>query len=485
MIQGRLFRPFPGKFGAEVSLDISTFLQKDGREKTVNVLMEGLHRHRFLLFRGQNITWRNQIRFGELFGALYEESSHVNRKKFAGEKDPRVAIFSNDPKHGLKSVGIEGYHVDGNVAPVPHKATMIYCEKAVKHGDTLLAPLREVAAKLAGLGDVAFRSMHMSDVVHPLMYPHPATGDATMVFGLGSLSGLYKKRGRDMSRPETDAIVAQIDVAIQAVDPYRHEWAEGDMLILDNLAMAHYASPGTQDTSHGLRIMRRITLAGTNRPSQRISLASPSSPFPDRRCDRASGSCLVSLKDYVNYTTAPGVFDTRDDARRLCRYALSPRADLARLDTPAKVAMATSIVGVTGEPHWLNAYEIDRAVAWLGEPTTATEGDEHEWIEPGKERRKLGDYPWHTDSGQPNDCDGPGSEPCLFVGPGGKWFDFACGPKEASIKPDGSVVTPGPEITWTDGTRRMHSVFPLCELSLSPAEIDALEGAGRSKTSEL
>jgi hypothetical protein len=84
-IQGRLFRPFPGKFGTEVSLDISTFLQKDGREKTVNVLMEGLHRHRFLLFRGQNITWQNMIRFGELFGALYEESSHVNRKKFAGD----------------------------------------------------------------------------------------------------------------------------------------------------------------------------------------------------------------------------------------------------------------------------------------------------------------------------------------------------------------------------------------------------------------
>merc|ERR1719253_668650 len=138
---------------------------------------------------------------------------------------------------------------------------MIFCEKAVKHGDTFLAPLAEVVAQLApgGAGadpashplrGVAFRSSHVRDVVHPLVYPHPATGDATMVFGLGSLSGQYKQDGRDMTQEETDAVTVQIEAAIQVVDPYRHEWAEGDMLILDNLAVAHYASPGTQDASH-------------------------------------------------------------------------------------------------------------------------------------------------------------------------------------------------------------------------------------------
>jgi len=35
----------------------------------------------------------------------FEESKHVNRKKFHGEYDPRVAVLSNDPKHGLVSVG--------------------------------------------------------------------------------------------------------------------------------------------------------------------------------------------------------------------------------------------------------------------------------------------------------------------------------------------------------------------------------------------
>ena len=36
-----------------------------------------------------------------------------------------------------------------------------------------------------------------------------------------------------------------------------------------------------------------------------------------------------------------------------------------------------------------------------------------------------GDYPWDEVSGQPNDCDGVDTEPCIFVGPEGKWFDFA------------------------------------------------------------
>ena len=129
-----------------------------------------------------------------------------------------------------------------------------------------------------------------------------------------------------------------------------------------------------------------------------------------------------------------------------------------------------------GEPHWILAQEIagTSAIVWGGASEAAAaeaaaavavaaiaSAPEPELASPSTQGADEwgGEYPWDTRSGQPNDCDGPGSEPCIFVGPGGHWFDFACGPKPAV-----AGATPGPEITWGD-TRRMFSIRPLCSVS--------------------
>ena len=51
---------------------------------------------------------------------------------------------------------------------------------------------------------------------------------------------------------------------------YAHDWQEGDFGIMDNLGLAHYASPDTQlpVEEAGLRILHRTTIAGTNRPTK-------------------------------------------------------------------------------------------------------------------------------------------------------------------------------------------------------------------------
>ena len=45
-------------------------------------------------------------------------------------------------------------------------------------------------------------------------------------------------------------------------------WKEGDLAIVDNLALAHYASPGTQAPREevGLRILHRTTVGGGPSP---------------------------------------------------------------------------------------------------------------------------------------------------------------------------------------------------------------------------
>lgn len=58
---------------------------------------------------------------------------------------------------------------------------------------------------------------------------------------------------------------------------YAMKWEEGDFGILDNLALAHYAVPGTQDPASrvGLRILHRTTIEGdaTPRKSMRESVS--------------------------------------------------------------------------------------------------------------------------------------------------------------------------------------------------------------------
>ena len=48
------------------------------------------------------------------------------------------------------------------------------------------------------------------------------------------------------------------------------QWQEGDFMVIDNLAVAHYATEGTQDRPDevGLRILHRTTIGGDVPPTK-------------------------------------------------------------------------------------------------------------------------------------------------------------------------------------------------------------------------
>ena len=323
-------------------------------------IKQDLHTHRYLHFKGQGkLPWEAQLSFMQLFGPVVDEvrcnthighniqptylpqsphpppqSSHVNRREFHGEKDPRVAVFSNNPQFGLPSVGVEGFHCDGNVMEIPHAATLLFCERTIPNADTILSPLNEVAAELIllhgksfpfDLADVLFASSHVDNLTQPLIYPHPLTGNITMFFGLGTLSGRYHlKNGTVLSQEWTDAIVAAIDDVISR-HTVNHEWVEGDMVMLDNLALAHKASSATQ-AENGVRILRRVTLKGTNLLQHRQEDGLESFPH---RCSKTEEVCLVSLASWVGYEDGSGKFHSNAEAgesrRRIeaCRTILN------------------------------------------------------------------------------------------------------------------------------------------------------------------
>lgn len=55
---------------------------------------------------------------------------------------------------------------------------------------------------------------------------------------------------------------------------YSHHWCEGDLIVIDNLAVAHRAAPGAHNPASGLRILHRVTGKGSGPldPDERLRM---------------------------------------------------------------------------------------------------------------------------------------------------------------------------------------------------------------------
>jgi len=432
-------RPLTEVFGAEVLGINVDLIDKQCAEK----LKQESYMYRFLLFRNQELSWQNQIRFTGLLGTPFSETKSINRKPHHKIPSEYLGIFSNDPEQGLTGVGIEGWHMDGSITAIPHAFTLIYCVSSSKNGPTLIVPLREIIDLLTEeersyLETIHFVSGYNSSVTNPLIYQHPVTNEDTLLLALGPLSGQYmqtlseSKTPRILSKDETKFIVDLLESRILGSNLiYSHHYKPKDLIVLQNPSIAHIAGPGSQVSASisGLRLMRRSTVRGTMKPNKTSRI--------QYRCTDSSPEdeayCFFSLKDSVYYPRI-GKFETQSVARQRCRN-INKNADLATITSLEQNSIAAGIISSTNAPHWLNG--------------TNPNGREVFWND------KKGEFTnWDPDSGQPNDYDGP--ELCVAIGPFGRWFDLTCGPKTAP----GS--DPGPVMTWEDGTRQVFNVYPLC-----------------------
>jgi len=286
-----------------------------------------------------------------------------------------------------------------------------------------------------------------------------------MVFGLGRLAGRFQQgalqpsqKPRETTAADSQLIEAAIEKAIDEQFVLRWRWAAGDLLMVDNRAVAHLAASGSQSKpgEAGLRLMRRTTVQSNNIPLKRPLLhALPHECVTERMAGSSDHYCMFSLANEMTYSDME--FDSRAIARQRCKL-LSPDADLAIPSSEERNLAAGHIVSSVAQPHWLGGDDGPNGrVTWLDESNVAGWGT----------NVKL---PWHEPSGQPNDCDGPDSEKCMFMGPDSKWFDFSCSPKVPGVNMYNKTITPGPEVVWEDGIKRMYNIFPLCGLILRDGE---------------
>lgn len=226
--------------------------------------------------RGKYLTGEQQVALTEAFGPGALHSTHG-----VHPESPNRDVFrlSNDQNHGFNQVGPE-WHNDGSFCREVFGHVVYHIIKApAGPGDTRFAHLG-VAYDLLPPADQARYSQCASvnsngGVVHPLVHDHPISGRRSLYLHTGMTGAIIERcegpadptslQGiKAWEEPDMDRLFQQFTALLDRADvSYSHQWQEGDVIIIDNLAVAHKAAPGAHLASSGLRILHRTTAKGS------------------------------------------------------------------------------------------------------------------------------------------------------------------------------------------------------------------------------
>lgn len=262
----------------------------------ISQIKKDVAEHRLLIFREQKtpISGQLQVDFSDLLGKVVSTF-------YEHPKSPHPDVFrvSNDENEGCTNVGRSGWHIDGTFMMTPFKYQTMYFPSVCESGSTEFVGLRELYGSVSKeKQDFWSRLWMMAErrdaPVHPLVYQHPDRFDEiTMCFHCGgqfvdgwlletsansgklpASTSFIDTNGLPTENVETfyqnHQIQNQITKSIEnmefGVSKLRIDWKKGDFSINDNLAIAHYATPGTQNSAEtaGLRVLHRTTVMGEN-----------------------------------------------------------------------------------------------------------------------------------------------------------------------------------------------------------------------------
>ncbi|MEU0173856.1 TauD/TfdA family dioxygenase [Streptomyces massasporeus] len=251
-------KPLNGPFGVEVfDADLGTA----DTERHAAELLEALHRHQLLLFSGQSLTVEDQLRVTSLFGrpALPWDPTHAH------PDSPYVEVFRESPPRAYRRPA-EHWHSDASFRAEPTDATLLYGVTVPPEGGrthfndgrlplaALPARLRERVASLHAVHDFGRNfstlrraSSRVSDeeaqaelmafppVTHPLVRPHPVTGEPALY-----LNEMCLDRVVDLPEDESRELLEELYAhMLHPRWQYVHTWCPGDLLVWDNPSLLH------------------------------------------------------------------------------------------------------------------------------------------------------------------------------------------------------------------------------------------------------
>lgn len=268
--------------GATVSgIDLS----QDFSDAEIAALRDAFNTHGLLLFRGQDVSPEDHVRFSRRFGEL--EHHVLNDALLDGL--PEIYILSNLKKDGRR-VGRAGaghyWHSDLSYMEAPSLGSLLRAIEVPEVGgdtmfanlaaayDALSAPMKSFLAGLEAehhFAKVQSRVMSLGlnkpltpeqlaqtpPVIHPLVRAHPETGRKSLFLSPGFTTGIVGMT------PEESAALLDF-LAGHAAEPrfvYRHQWQPNDVVFWDNRTLMHYAIDD-YDYERDRRHMHRTTIRG-------------------------------------------------------------------------------------------------------------------------------------------------------------------------------------------------------------------------------
>lgn len=264
--------------GAEVhGIDLSS--ESPPPPEVVEALEREMARRGFLVFKSDTqVSPEDFLRASAWWGGRELHSTHGVHPATPGGNQ-HIFRLSNDPRHGIPGVGPQ-WHNDGsfNTDTFSHAGYHIV-RPAEKGGGTYFAHQGAAFDALPAARQEFWRRLSSvnsaSGVVHPAVHEHPVSGRKSIWLHLGMTGAVIEKlRDGDGFRLLNAEELKQLcheyndilDAGLENGYAIGHEYKAHDCIFIDNLAVAHRASPEAHlpAEQQGLRIMHRSTVRGVD-----------------------------------------------------------------------------------------------------------------------------------------------------------------------------------------------------------------------------
>jgi len=275
-------KPLSPACGAEIS---GVDLSKPLSEHEVRAIKDAWGKHLVLVFRGQQVSQDDQLRFAAYFGDLgsRKKAPEALRTRAEGiqQDNEKVLLVSNIKVDG-KPIGAFGegefwFHIDSGYSARPYKYTFLYAlELPSRGGNTMFSNMYKayeavppaLKEKLKGMkalhiheynrakqanssGDISGIPNH----AHPVFITHPDTGRKTLF-----VDRLMTTRIEGMSQQDSDEILNQLyEIGERREFIFEHVWQLGDFLMWDNRCTIHARTDFPKEER---RLLRRCTVEG-------------------------------------------------------------------------------------------------------------------------------------------------------------------------------------------------------------------------------
>ncbi len=274
--------PMDAALGAELA---GVDLGREVDDETFADILKAWHAHLVLVFRDQEISEDQQVRFCRRFGPLASRARPEREQREGGGHHPGIMLVSNIRGEdgeliGSLPEGALGFHSDGCFNERPYKASMLYAIEVPSHGgDTVFINMYKVMDALDGamvrrleglqaLHRFSYEtlrkeaddpeSIKVDEVpafTHPVLITHPETKKRALY-----VNRLLTREIAGMDEARSRGLLGELFDLIERDEfQYAHKWRPGDFVMWDNRCTQH----GRTDFDPAeRRLLRRLTVTG-------------------------------------------------------------------------------------------------------------------------------------------------------------------------------------------------------------------------------